>query len=287
MAETLQLRRRIKAAQNVSKTTRAMQMIAATKLKRAQEATLTSREYVEKLTEVAGSVTIRVDKEYKHPYIQKQSENGKTLFVVISPDKGLCGGMITNLSRNIYRQDSKNSVFITVGKKIEHAVSYYKKDLLAAFPLGNTLPTFAIVYPVISLINKEYLERKVNTVKILSTHFQNMFTQKIHLSLLLPVSMNEVLAEQKHSISTNFLFEPNVEFLLPNLMQRYIEMKLYQEILESYLSEQAARMIAMQNATDNANDIIEDLKLTYNKLRQTKITNEILDISGAKNVAYE
>jgi F-type H+-transporting ATPase subunit gamma len=278
MANTLQLRRRIKTAQNVSKTTRAMQMISASKLKKAQIAALSSRPYVAKLSEVTQNLTSKLDKQSLPPYMQQATKTGKTLCIVISPDKGLCGGMITNLVKEILKRDTKNDIFLTIGKKIESTVVYVGKDLIASFPYGNTLPSFAVVYPIAKVIKEYFLAGKIDKVEIISTHFQNVFSQKTNVMQLLPI-LPQQTAETK-SRNQFQLFEPDLETILPSLLDRYLEMAVYQEIIESYLSEQAARMLSMQNATNNAKDMIEDLQLAYNQSRQAKITNELLDIAG-------
>ncbi len=293
MANTLSLRRRIKTAQNVSKTTRAMQMIAASKLKRSQQAALTSRPYVNKLMEIARSLAPKSSEDASelHPYMQKGTTSGKTLYVIISPDKGLCGGLVTNLIREYFklRKDEK-SVFLTVGKKIEVPVASAHKNLLASFPFGTTLPTFGQVLPVVAIINDNFLSKKVDSVKLITTHFNSVFSQTTKITNLLPVQLEESqnLNQTKDSKSvkeiknaTDTLFEPSQQELLPELLKRYIEMTLFQHFLESYASENAARMIAMQNATNNAKDIVWELQLLYNKARQEKITKEILDISSA------
>jgi F-type H+-transporting ATPase subunit gamma len=281
MANTVQLLRRIRTAQNISKTTRAMQMIAASRLKRAQEAALASRPYVEKLSEVTKSVTTRMNTSSMPKYMQQSAKSGKTLLVVIAPDKGLCGGLITNLVREVLKRKQSDDIYVTVGKKVESSVVYLKKELIAAFPFGTTLPSFDIVYPVVKLIDDHFLNGKVDKVEILSTHFETMFTQRPKITQLLPIiPSDEVKAETKTINNAFMLYEPDLEAILPDLLNRYIEMVIYQEILESYLSEQAARMLSMQNATTNAKDIIEDLRLEYNKTRQAKITSELLDITG-------
>lgn len=265
-------------------------MIAASKLKKAQEAALASRPYVEKLSYVSKHLSKRVDKPSLPAYMKNPSTGsgqnaGKKLIVAISPDKGLCGGLVTNLTREVLVHTTKNDKLVTVGKKIEGPASRMGDQLIAAFPFGNTLPPFSIVYPVVQIINDEFISGKVDSVEIISTRFINMFTQKPETTKLLPLLPEdmEIDESKEKKLSDAFqLFEPNLESILPDLLKRYIEMVIYQEILESYLSEQAARMLAMQNATDNARDIIEDLKLEYNKTRQAKITSEILDItSGA------
>lgn len=282
MASKLQLQRRIKTAQNISKTTKAMQMIAASKLKRAQDAALSSRPYVENLLEVTGRLTRGVEHSLLPVYMKPSKQNGKTLHVVIAPDKGLCGGLVTNLARELLRQSKSDDVFLTVGKKIETPVARMTKNIVASFPFGTTLPKYDVVYPIAKIIDEQFLTGKVDKVILISTHFVNMFMQKPAVTNLLPIAPLENAKDSKR-IEEKYefqLFEPDLESILPDLLKRYMEMTLFQEVLESYLSEQAARMISMQNATSNAKDIIEDLKLEYNKTRQAKITSEILDITG-------
>jgi F-type H+-transporting ATPase subunit gamma len=280
MASTMLLQRRIRTAQNVSKTTKAMQMIAASKLKKAQEAALSSRPYVEKLSEVTRNLTTKLQDTTKPKYMDASVKNGKTLIIVISPDKGLCGGLVTNLLREVLKKNAKDNTYLTIGKKGENSIAHLGNDLIAAFPFGNTLPAFDVVYPLIKIVDEYFMSGKVERVQILSTHFENLFTQKPHLTTLLPIMPGENIPKE-HTGNEFQLFEPNLDEILPELLNRYIEMVLYQEIIESYLSEQGARMLSMQNATNNAKDIIEDLRLEYNKSRQAKITSELLDITGA------
>lgn len=280
MANTLALRRRIKTAQNVSKTTRAMQMIAASKLKKAQQAALSSRPYVTKLMEVTQNIaeSMSDDSENVHPYMQARMTTGKTLYVIISPDKGLCGGLVTNLVREYLklRKDDK-ALFITVGKKIEGPVASHKTALLASFPFGTTVPPFEMVGPLKDLIEEQYTSGSVDKVKIITTHFNSVFSQVTKIVDLLPIVLEKTEKTENHEV----MFEPTKTELLPELLERYLEMVLFQQLLESYASENGARMIAMQNATNNAKDIVNELQLLYNKARQEKITKEILDISSA------
>lgn len=275
MASLQLLKRRITAAQNVSKSTRAMQMIAASKMKRAQEAALSARPYVEKLTVMTQEVGKKVGTNFTHPYITQTTNSGKTLLIVLSPDKGLCGGLITNLLReflNFTREEK--SYYMVLGRKMEAKVSHIRNDVIASFPFGTTLPTFDMVYPIISIIDEYYIGKKVDAVKILTTKFTSIFSQVPQVTQLLPISIPETTSALEH------VFEPPVATMLPPLLKHYVEMVVYQQLLESFVSEQASRMIAMQNATTNARDIISELKLEYNKTRQAKITSEILDITG-------
>ncbi len=277
----------MQTAQNVSKTTRAMQMIAASKLKRAQERALSSRYYVEKLTSVTKNLSERVSEEEKTEYMKAKSETNDKLFIIISPDKGLCGGLITNITKELLAQGDPGSTrYVVIGKKLEKPVVRLGKDLIAFFEFGTTLPSFDVIYPIAKIIDEEFLSGKVSEVKILYSHFMTVFTQVPKVSTLLPIKIEENPTEEK---SENFmLFEPEPKKILPTILRHYLEMSLYQFILESYASEQASRMVAMKNATENAQEIIDYLRLEYNKQRQEKITNEILDIgSAATAMTYE
>ena len=281
MATLLTLRRRIRAAQNISKTTRAMQMIAASKLKGAQDAALSSRPYVEKLTSIAQEVTLKTTADKKHPYMTLNAENNKTLLIVLSPDKGSCGALVTNLLREFfsYVDHEKDSSLIVVGKKAENKVIKLENEVLATFHFGTTRPTFDMVFPIIKLIDEYYLSGKVANVKVLYTDFKSFFSQTPIIAQLLPVKLPDA---EETVLSTDMIYEPSLEEMVPSLLKHYLEMSLFQLLLESFLSEQAARMLAMQNATNNAKDIIEALKLEYNKTRQAKITSELLDITGGR-----
>ncbi len=280
MANIHILKRRINAAKNVSKTTRAMQMIAASKLKKAQNAVLSSRPYVNKISEVIDNLIEKTDKKYTNPYLDNKSGADKTLLLILSPDKGLCGGLITNLVREFtkYQKETPETSYVILGKKLEGQVLHFENEIIASFPFGTTLPSFSAIYPLIKIIEENYNSGKVKNVKILTTEFESLFRQVPKVTNLLPLSKSTLDTED--NTDDFYLFEPNKKELLDSLLKHYFEMSLYQKLIEAYLSEQASRMISMQNATTNANDIIDDLQLEYNKTRQAKITSELLDMTG-------
>lgn len=270
----------MQAAANVSKTTRAMQMISASKLKKAQNSALSLRVYAEKLISLSQSLTDKIDKEKLHPYMMENPISQKTLAIILSPDKGLCGILITNVIREFLRLvKSGTFLYITVGKKVESKIaSFGEASILASFPFGNTTPTFDMVYPIVKIIDEYFIERKVDSVKILYSQFTSIFTQTPRSETLLPIKIATEGKDKAQNLT--YLFEPNLDTLLSPLLKHYLEMSLYRYLLESFTSEQAARMLTMQNATNNAKDVILDLRLEYNKRRQEKITNEILDITN-------
>lgn len=286
MASTLLLRRRIKTAQNVSKTTKAMQMIAASKLKRAQDATLASRPYVLRLANIGRTLSERIDPiSIQHPFLKPNRQTNKKLLVVFAPDKGLCGPLVTNLVKEIIVRAKGEFSIVTVGKKIEGPGRRLSKEIIAAFPFGTTLPTLETIYPITQIIEEQYLSRKIESVHLLYTHFTSIFSQKPVFKTILPLTISQAedtkdVREVKR-VPSYTLFEPSTGEILEPLLKHYLEMSLYQYLLESFVSEQASRMIAMQNATDNAREIVAELTLSYNKARQAKITSEILDISSS------
>jgi F-type H+-transporting ATPase subunit gamma len=277
MANLLSLKRRIKTAQNVSKTTKAMQMIAASKLKKAQESALSARPYVEKLTSISQNISSKVDPDNLNDYMKFLTNTNNKLVLVVTPDKGLCGGLVTNLGRELYNfsKENKNLRFIAIGKKGNNIIRQVGGEIIASFEITTTLPSYDLVYPVMKIIDDEFLTKKVSEVYILHSNFNSVFSQNPIVKKLLPAQF-----DSEKETGSETIFEPSAQELLPGLIRHYLELSVYQSFLENYLSEQAARMLAMQNATENAKDIIEDLRLLYNKTRQEKITNEILDISG-------
>ena len=217
MAALLTLKRRIKTTANVSKTTKAMQMISASRLKKAQNAAESSKPYVQKLDYLSKNLTRKIDKEQMHEYMKTPIGTNAKLLIVISPDKGLCGGLVTNLLREVLHYSSNGKIFyITIGKKAETTVASLNKDIIASFPFGTILPEFDAVYPIAKIVNEYFLGKKVSEVTILSTKFTSVFTQNPGLSRLLPVTLTEEAKVEKNTSIT--VFEPNIESLLPDLL---------------------------------------------------------------------
>ena len=181
-------------------------------------------------------------------------------------------------------KNDKNIKYLTIGKKIEKIPARLGKEIVASFNFGTTLPIFDMVYPMAKIIDDHFLNKRVANVKILYTHFLSVFSQVPRVETILPIKIQNANGSGKETPQFT-LFEPSPKEILPSLLRHYLEMVLYQYLLESYLSEQAARMVAMKGATENAEEIIDYLKLEYNKQRQEKITNEILDI-GSESAAF-
>lgn len=258
-----------------------MEMVAASKMRKAQERTLAGKPYTQKLTSVVRNLVGRIE-EGSHPYLMEK-EKGKTLLLIFSSDKGLCGSFNTNLLREFLKTDYKDEVeVVSIGKKLQRPVVRMGASLIADFPFGTTLPSFEHVLPVSMLVVDSFLHKAYKKVLCIFTQFVSLSLQKPIVMTLLPIA--KALQEREMPVLP-YTFEPNAGELLTALMPHFLEMNLYQVFLESYASEQAARMLAMHEASENAKDVIFELSLTYNKARQERITNELLDIStGAMGV---
>jgi F-type H+-transporting ATPase subunit gamma len=281
VASQRDIRRRIGAVKNIKQITRAMQFVAASKLKRAQESTLASRPYAEKLDEVLADLATVLTGE-DHPLLVRR-EAGKRLIVLITTDRGLAGALNTNVIRFAAQQITEGSGELsvaTVGRKGRDAMRRARVPLEAHFEGFGDRPTFADVLPLARLISEDFLAGKVNRVDIVYSHFVSTLSQKPTLDELLPIRPSE---DTEGIPGNQFIFEPSPAAVLEQLLPRYVATRLYQAVLEGKASEESSRMVAMKNATENAEELIEDLTLAYNKVRQSNITREMIEIaSGAQ-----
>ena len=254
-----------------------MQFVAASKLKRAQDATLASRPYSEKLDEVLADVAAVVDDE-EHPLLAAGRE-GARLIVLFTTDRGLAGSLNTNTIRFAAKEISQSSddlTTVTVGRKGTAAMRRAGVPLSAAFDGYGDKPNFAIL-PLARLISGDFLAGTYAQVDLIHPTFVSTLVQRPELKQLLPIGPNEDTAEGIPG--RQFIFEPDPVTVLEQLLPRYVATRLFQAVLELTASEQSARMVAMRNATDNAQDLIDDLTLTYNKVRQSNITREMIEIA--------
>ncbi len=287
MANLKVIRRRIKTARNISQITKAMEMVAASKMRRAQIQALASRPYAGKIYETIAYLGAKIKKE-NHPLLQKR-EIKKKAVVVISPDKGLCGGLNTNLFRSLRRltgEEFSRIQFITVGKKARDYILRNRGTLLAEFTGFSRGLTSSDVQPIVKLLADGFREGQFDQVSLYYMHFENTLSQKPTALNLLPIVGLETPAGLK-TTPADYLLEPGAEAIFEWLLPYYLEMILYQSILEALASEQSARMVAMKNATDNAADIVFELNLNYNKVRQQIITNEIAEIASVSTASAE
>jgi F-type H+-transporting ATPase subunit gamma len=285
MASTQDLRRRIKSIRNIGQLTKAMQMVAASKMRKAQQHALAGRPYAALMNKVLVSLQKRTDPRL-HPLLQMRPLQ-KELVVIISTDKGLAGALNTNLFREAANFDTTKTAFVVTGKKARQFIARTKRELLADFELKDA-PSFVETKPMSKFVMEKFLSGDVDKVSILYTHFINTINQRPTLDTLLPISSFDL--PKKHEPEANeavdpllgYVFEPNAEAVLDIMLPYYVHFQVFQMILDARASEHSARMVAMKNATDNANQFIKDLTLEYNKMRQAGITTELLEIATAQ-----
>lgn len=279
MASTQILRRRIRSVEDTGKICRAMEMIATAKMKRTQEQAIAGRPYSEKISQVIADLAIRPQVEgQRYPLLEKR-ETKKIAIVHIGTDRGLCGGLNANLSRLVARFILEQTVpvtFITVGRKARAFAQHTGLDVRAEFSGISDRPTMLETLPISQVVIDDYSSGYVDLVYLAYPHFVTTMMQQPTMEVLLPVEPPEVPSTQRGE----YIWEPDPAMVLNQLLPRYVEMRVYHAILELIASEQSARMVAMRNASDNAKEVIEDLTLTLNKVRQETITKEICDISG-------
>jgi F-type H+-transporting ATPase subunit gamma len=287
MPSTRDIRRRIKSVKNTAQITKAMQMVAASKMRKAQQAALAGRPYATLMNEVLSQVNHHAG-DFVHPLMEKKS-GGKVAVIVISSDKGLCGALNGNLMREAAKFDKTTTTYITAGRKASLFIARTKRQLAAEFTYKDA-PLFAEARAISKFAREMFLNGEVSRVDILFTKFISTLNQKPELFPLLPVGQlkgvssgfgSSAQAGELTKGGTEFLFEPNIGEVLGALLPHYLNFQVYQILLEAKASEHSARMVAMKNATDNAKQLIKDLTLEYNKLRQANITKELLEITSA------
>ena len=273
------IRRRIRTIKSTAKITKAMEMIAASKMRQAQLRVLAARPYAEKMREVLADLSAQPKGQDEiHPLLQ-QREVKRIAVINITSDRGLCGGLNANINRRtagfILEQKVPVSV-VVVGRKGRDFMRRYGREILAEFTQLGDRPTLLDTTPISRVVIDDYTKGIVDEVYLAYTQFISTVNQRPVLWKLLPIEP----AQKEQTSNVEYIYEPAPAVVLENLLPRYVEMQVYHAILESIASEQSARMVAMRNATDNANDMINELTLMYNKVRQELITNELLDIAG-------
>ena len=276
MANLRDIRRRIKSVKNTAQITRAMQLVAAAKMKKAQDQALAGRGYAKQLNGVLQDISEGFS-EATHALLEKRT-GGRELILVISTDKGLCGPINTNLARAIRAQSSPDADYVTVGRKLRIMMEKLGRKVVADFSVKDPVP-FADARAIATLLSKQFLEGNYDKVSVAYTRFVNTLSQQPEVVQLLPV-----LPPTNHGDDTDtndFLFEPSPADVLSAILPLYINFKVFQALTEARASEHSARMVAMKAATDNAKKFIKELTLEYNKLRQGAITAELLEITTA------
>ena len=280
MANIRLIRQRIRGISNIAKITKAMEMIAASRMRRAQERGLAGRPYSEKITQViAALAALPMEGKALHPLLQRRPV-AKVAVVHITPDRGLCGGLVGNVNRKvasfILEQQAVAVKLVTVGRKGFDFMRRSSQDIVAEFIGLGDRPSLLDTLPISRIIIDDFSNGAIDEVYLSYTRFISTMTQEPVLEKILPTEPAPIPTIQ----NVGYIYEPNPVLVLDALLPRFIEMQVYHAILEAVASEQSARMVAMRNATDNASELIDDLTLMYNKERQEMITNELLDITG-------
>lgn len=288
MPSTRDIRRRIKSVKNTAQITKAMQMVASSKMRKAQLAALAGRPYATLMNDVLAAVSDGAG-DFSHP-LMEQRGGKKRAVILVSTDKGLCGALNSNLLREAGKLDKDTTVYICAGKKGAQFVSRMKRQLAAEFTYKDN-PLFSEARAISRFAQDLFLKGEVDRVDVLYTNFINTLTQKPELRQLLPIGQIQAVevgveghgagSELKKS-EVEYLFEPDPTAVLGNLLPHYVNFQVFQFLLEAKASEHSSRMVAMKNATDNAKQLIKDLTLEYNKLRQANITKELLEITTAQ-----
>ncbi len=286
MANTREIRRRIRSVENTAKITNAIQLVAASKMRRAQDRALQARPYAEKMQSVLGHLSsVAGDPDSAHPLLERREIN-ETTVILITPDRGLCGGLIANLERHtgeiVLGPEAGGSgelSMIPVGRKGGDYFQRFGINFRASFQEMGDYPGLAETQPISRIAIDDYTNGRVDQVLLVYASFINTVTQVPVTVPILPVEP-PASADDDGSGESQYIFEPSPQEVLADLLPRYVDLLIYQAVLEAAASEQSARMVAMRNATDAANDMISDLTLVYNKARQEQITSELLDITG-------
>lgn len=284
MATPREIRRRIRGVGNIQQITRAMEMVAASKMRRAQQAVMASRAYADRIRLMVGDLAAMeasAEQRARFPLLELRPIQ-RSEVIVISSDKGLAGALNTNVIRRAVRfmtderpEPPEDIELITVGRKARDFFVRYGRNLSAEFVNFGDQPTFDSISPIIRIAVDDFTSGKVDAVFVVYTKFINTLRQQPEVLQILPIAQPEGVGEV-----TDYIFEPNPIVVLEALLPRFIQTQVYQVLLEAIASEHSARMVAMRNATDNARELVADLRLTYNKARQAQITREVSEIAA-------
>jgi F-type H+-transporting ATPase subunit gamma len=273
------LRRRIRSIQSTAKITRAMEMIATAKMRRAQDQALAGRPYSDKITQVIADLAAESSMDSTaHPLLEKR-KIAKIAVIHITSDRGLCGGLNANMNRLTARFILERNIpvtLVTVGRKGRDFMYRAQRDVRAEFTKVSDRPSMQETLPISHIIIDDYSSGFIDQVYLAYTRFVTTMVQNPTLEQLLPIEPAPIPKTE----TSEYIYEPDPTFVLNELLPRFVEMRVYHAILEAIASEQSARMVAMRSATDNANDVIDELTLVLNKARQEMITKELLDITG-------
>ena len=282
MAGGREIKTKIKSVQNTRKVTRALEMVSASKIRKAQERMKTSRPYARVMKQVIGHLA-QANSDYQHPYMTERKDPKRVGYVIVSSDRGLAGGLNNNLFRKLlgeirkWHEQGVEVDVVTIGQKASVFFRRIKVNMLASVTHLDDAPKLEQLVGVIKVMLDAYSDGTIDRVFICYNDFVNTMTQRAAFDQLLPLPAPETQVA-KHD--WDYIYEPDAESVLEHVLTRYIESLVYQAVLENVASEHAARMVAMKAASDNASKLIDTLQLVYNKARQAAITQEISEIVG-------
>lgn len=289
MANLKEIRSRIKSVKNTQKITRAMKLVAAAKLRRAQDAVEASRPYASKMREVISQLASAIDENEEHPLFRQEETPDRCLIVVISSDRGLCGAFNSQLFRKIssFRAKSADSYsgipVASIGRKGREWARREKIPTMLELGVMESVPDVANARKLTEMVIEAFVNEEVDRVYLVFNEFVSALSQEAVFEQILPLSADDLVTladETEDESSTEYIFEPGQDELLEVLLPQYVQSQVYRAFLESMASEQGARMTAMDNATNNANDLIERLTLERNRARQAMITTELMEITA-------
>ncbi len=290
MPSTQEIRRRIRSVRNVAQITRAVQLVASSKMRRAQERVTASRPYAEQLSKLLARVASQVDDVSDLPLMQRRDVK-RVAIVLVTPDRGLAGALNSNINRRAaqlaqelrreYNNPNLPMTFVAVGRKGRDFLTRSRQNLLAEFTLLGDQPKVADIRAIARTVTDAYISGEIDRALLVYPKFVSMVAQTPTVTQLLPVQPPE--SEEPEGAAPQYIFEPDAETIFAELLPRYVETQIYQPLLETIASFYSAQMLAMKNATDSANDLLSDLTLTYNKVRQSAITTQILEVVSGAN----
>lgn len=288
MPSTREIRRRIRSVKNMSQITRAMEMVSASKMRRAQRNVLATRPYADRLYDVMGELTARAVGGRRGTLLEARSQIKRVALIVVTPDRGLAGSLVSNVLRRAarffldQRQLNREVETLAIGKKGRDFLARTKSNMVAEVTKLGDYPRLVDILGITTNVISGFTEGRYDEVYVLYSQFVNTLVQRPTIKRLLPIEPPNEPAEKM----TDYTYEPSQEEVMRELLPRFVEVQLYQAVLEAIASEHSARMVAMRNATDNAKELSRDLTLSYNKTRQANITKEVSEIaSGASALA--
>ena len=290
MASTQEIRRRIRSVRNVAQITRAVQLVASSKMRRAQERVIASRPYAEQLSKLLSRVAAQADDISELPLMQKRDVK-RLAIVLITPDRGLAGALNSNtnrraaqLAQELRREHNNPSLpitFVAVGRKGRDFLTRSRQDIMAEFTTLGDQPKIQDVRAIARTVTDAYINGEIDLALLVYPKYVSAVAQTPTVTQLLPTEPPET--EEAEGAAPQYIFEPDALQIFAELLPRYVETQIYQPLLETVASFYSAQMVAMKNATDSANDLLSDLTLTYNKVRQTAITTQILEVVSGAN----